>query len=278
MGGEQDIRKMGGLKKALPITHFTFLIGTAAIAGIPPLSGFISKDEILAKVYYGEGSFVFAILCFTAILTAIYMFRLYFLTFAGKFRGTHEQEHHLHESPATMTFPLITLAILSVIGGFLGTPEWMNHILGTEHNLDHYLSLLHNKGIPHPSEFFEYTLLAISVLIVSIIIYMVHNYYIVKGNVPESESEEKGMAKLLSHKYYIDEIYNAVFVKPLELLSDFSHKFLDKSIIDGLVNTVGGGIKEGGKAMRWLQSGKLEYYITGMVVGLILILVFNFLN
>lgn len=277
MGGEQDIRKMGGLKKALPITHLTFLIGTMAIAGIPPLSGFISKDEILAKVFYGGGPFVFALLCITSILTATYMFRLYYLTFAGKFRGTHEQEHHLHESPATMTIPLIVLAVLSVVGGFLGTPSWMNHILGTSHTLDHYLSFLMNKGIQEPSEVFEYTVLLVSIAIVAIIIFMVRNIYVNKQTVPESDADEKGLSKLLSHKYYIDEIYQTLFVKPLEMISDFTHKILDRSLVDGVVNGVGSGVKESGKMLRWLQSGNLEFYITGMVIGLILILVYNFI-
>lgn len=277
MGGEQDIRKMGGLKKALPITHLTFLIGTMAIAGIPPLSGFISKDEILAKVYYGGGSMVFTLLCITSVMTAVYMFRLYFLTFSGKFRGTHEQEHHLHESPASMTIPLVVLAVLSILGGFLGTPAWMNHLLGTSHTLDHYLSFLMNKGIQEPSEIFEYTVLLVSIAVIAIIIYMVRNVYVAKNTIPESDADEKGLSKMLSRKYYIDEIYNTLFVKPLEMISDFTHKVLDRSIVDGLVNSVGGGVKESGKMLRWLQSGNLEFYITGMVIGLILILVYNFI-
>jgi NADH-quinone oxidoreductase subunit L len=278
MGGEQDIRKMGGLKKSLPITHITFLIGTLAIAGIPPLSGFISKDEILAKVYYGTGSLPFILLCITAVLTATYMFRLYFLTFLGDFRGTHDQKHHLHESPKTMTIPLIILAILSVIGGFLGTPEWMNHILGTEHILDKYLSLLHNKGIIHPSEIFEYVVLFVSIIVVAIIWFTVKSFYISKKQLPENDEDEKGFAKLLSKKYYIDEIYNTLFVKPIEAISEFTHNFIDKMLVDGGVNLFGSGVKEGGKTLRWLQSGKLEYYIMGMVVGLLLILVFNFIK
>ncbi len=122
MGGEQDIRNMGGLKKSLPITHITFLMGCLAIAGIPPFSGFFSKDEILTAAY-GRNPVYYVIGVVGAMLTAFYMFRLYATTFLGKFRGTQDQEHHLHESPSAMTIPLIMLAILAVVGGFLGIPE-----------------------------------------------------------------------------------------------------------------------------------------------------------
>ncbi len=157
MSGEQDIRKMGGLKKALPITHLTFLIGTLAIAGCPPLSGFFSKDEILASVYVHSSVF-FIVLAFTSVLTAIYMFRLYFLTFRGSFRGTEEQKHHLHESPFSMTIPLIVLALLAAIGGFLGIPE----VFHAPHKLGDYLGQVINLHVPEASHFFEYSLMILS--------------------------------------------------------------------------------------------------------------------
>jgi NADH-quinone oxidoreductase subunit L len=126
MGGEQDIRNMGGLSKKLKITFITFFIGCIAIAGIPPFSGFFSKDAILLSAYIKSPIF-YGIALFTALLTAFYMFRLLFITFTGKFRGTEEQQHHLHESPFAMTMPLIVLAILSIIGGFVGIPEVISH-------------------------------------------------------------------------------------------------------------------------------------------------------
>src|SRR5688572_11879356 len=126
MGGEQDIRNMGGLSKKLKTTYWTFLIGCIAIAGIPPLSGFFSKDAILLGAYL-KSPVMYGIALFTAMLTAFYMFRLFFITFTGKFRGTHEQEHHLHESPPAMTIPLVILAILSIVGGFIGIPEVIMH-------------------------------------------------------------------------------------------------------------------------------------------------------
>src|SRR3569833_1019631 len=132
MGGEQDIRKMGGLRKAMPVTSLTFFIGCVAIAGIPPFSGFFSKDEILAAAYAKNPVF-YAVGLFTAMLTAFYMFRLFASTFSGLLRGTHEQEHHLHESPSAMTIPLIVLAVLAAVAGFVGIPEALvpnAHVLG----------------------------------------------------------------------------------------------------------------------------------------------------
>ncbi|HEY9196893.1 MAG TPA: NADH-quinone oxidoreductase subunit L, partial [Mucilaginibacter sp.] len=134
MGGEQDMRKMGGLKGKIKITFFTMMIGTIAISGIPPFSGFFSKDEILAHAFEHSTAF-YAIGVFTAMLTSFYMFRMMYLTFYGKFRGTHEQEHHVHESPANMYIPLIVLAVLSIIGGLIGIPE----VMGGHHELAHYL-------------------------------------------------------------------------------------------------------------------------------------------
>ncbi|MCC6599985.1 MAG: NADH-quinone oxidoreductase subunit L, partial [Crocinitomicaceae bacterium] len=137
MGGEQDIRRMGGLKKHLPVTYWTFLIGTLAISGIFPFAGFFSKDQILAHAME-ENLFVFVLLVLASAGTAFYMFRMFYLTFGGKFRGTHEQEHHLHESPKTMTIPLIVLAVLSVLGGFIGFPHAIGENIHLPHWLDHF--------------------------------------------------------------------------------------------------------------------------------------------
>ena len=151
MSGEQDISKMGGLRKKFPVTFFVFLIGTLAISGIPPFAGFFSKDEILARVWI-QHPVLFTVLSVTSIMTAIYMFRLFFLTFFGKFRGTHEQEHHLHESPPVITLPLVVLAVLSTVGGFIGMPE----IFRNTHLLDNYLALIvisRQLIQPEPSHF-----------------------------------------------------------------------------------------------------------------------------
>lgn len=270
MSGEQDIRFMGGLSKKLKITHFTFLLGTLAIAGIPPLAGFFSKDEILAKAYYGNGILVFVLLAVTSVITAIYMFRLYFLTFHGEFRGTEEQKHHLHESPATMTIPLIVLAILSCVGGFLGLSSLFSH----HHFVDEFFGkVLINANIPHPSHFFELVVLIVSVVVLAIIILATRNYYVSKKKLPVAIDEETGLGKVLSRKYYFDEIYNMIFQKPIEWLSDFTHNFIDRKFIDGIVNISGKGVDFCGSYLRRVQSGNVEYYLLAMVLGVISFLV-----
>src|SRR6187431_1815550 len=176
MSGEQDIRKMGGLRKKLPVTFLVFLIGTLAISGVPPFAGFFSKDEILAKTYQ-QSDALFFILSLTSVLTAIYMFRLLFLTFFGNFRGTHDQEHHLHESPPVITVPLIILAILSTLGGFLGLPGVFSehHLFGNY--LDPVLSSPAFAGHIEPSHFFEYMLMGISAAALALIGYMTWQYF-----------------------------------------------------------------------------------------------------
>lgn len=278
MGGEQDIRKMGALKKALPITHATFLIGTLAIAGVPPLAGFFSKDEILAKVYYGHGPVFFTLLCIASVITAIYMFRLYFLTFHGTFRGTKDQAHHLHESPSTMTIPLIVLAFLSICGGFLGTPAWMNHLLGTSSWMEHHLAFLEGPTIMEASSFFEYTVLLVSIIVLLAVYTIMKKRYVTNGLLPESDSEEKGIARLLSHKYFIDEAYDAVIVKPLAALSRMLGNIIDRQVVDGAVNATGQVVTETGKFSRLLQNGFIELYLLAMVFGLVLVFVVQFMH
>ena len=173
MHHEQDIRNMGGLKKKLPITHITFLLGCIAISGIPPFSGFFSKDEILAAAF-AHNKIYWVLGVAGAAMTAFYMFRLYATTFLGTFRGTHDQEHHLHESPKAMTIPLIVLAILSVIGGMVGIPE----LMGGHHELHHFLSpvLVSEKAheIAHNT---EWMLMGVSVAIAAIAILFAVNKF-----------------------------------------------------------------------------------------------------
>jgi NADH-quinone oxidoreductase subunit L len=270
MGGEQDIRLMGGLKNKLKITHITFLLGTLAIAGVPPLAGFFSKDEILAKAFYGNGILVFVLLAITSVITAVYMFRVYFLTFHGEFRGTEDQKHHLHESPATMTIPLVLLAILSCVGGILGLSSLFSH----HHFTTDFLRIvLSNKEIAHPSHTFELIVLVVSVVVLSIIIALTYRNYISKQNIPLAAENETGLAKVLSKKYYFDELYQAIILKPIERLSMFSHQFIDRKIIDGIVNSVGDRILVYGNYLRRIQSGNVEYYLLAMVMGVIAFLV-----
>ncbi len=275
MSGEQDIRRMGGLRKKLPVTYFVFLIGTLAISGIPPFAGFFSKDEILAKAYM-HSDLLFILLSVTSVITAIYMFRLLFLTFFGNFRGTENQKHHLHESPAVITIPLIILAVLSTLGGFLGLPA-----VFTEHHLfGNFLApVLSTAGIAghaEPSHLFEYTLMGISVLALAFIIYMTYERFAKKEIVPSlDESEFKPWYRILYNKYYIDEWYDRIFVRPLYKFGDICYKIFDIKIVDGVVNMVGKGVHRGSEVIRFAQNGTVGFYIFAMVVGIILVLVVN---
>ncbi len=279
MSNEQDMRNMGGLRKKLPVTFLTMLIGTIAISGLPPFAGFFSKDEILAHVYQ-HNKLMWVIGVIGALFTAFYMFRMMFLTFWGSFRGTEDQKHHLHESPVSMTFPLIVLAILSIIGGFIGIP----HALGGHHWLNEYLSpvlVLSKDIIPalsldHSTEFM---LMAISVggVIISIIYAFVK--YVKGAHVPVSDTEERpALAKLSYNKFYLDELYAAIVQRPLDALSGFFYKIVDKAGIDTIVNGFGKASIEASKTLRLLQSGNVGFYIFAMVIGIIAFLVYSYIN
>lgn len=263
MGGEQDITKMGGLNKHMKITGFTFLIGCLAISGIPGLSGFFSKDEILAGTYgvHGYGKVLYGITLFAALLTAFYMFRLYFITFTGKFRGTHEQEHHLHESPAAMTIPLLVLAVLSIIGGYVGVPE----ALGGHHELAAFLSPVVKTAEHHLDHNTEYTLMALSTVLVLVAIFFAWSKY---KNYKE-EAAPTGFGKVLQNKWYVDELYQSIIVKPLLSLSAFFNNVIEKKGIDGLVNGVGKAVHYGSRQLRLLQSGQVGLYVLLMVIGML---------
>lgn len=259
---EQDIRNMGGLKKKLPITHLTFLLGCIAIAGIPPFSGFFSKDEILAAAYAHHPIYwVFGVV--GAAMTAFYMFRLYATTFLGTYRGTAEKASHIHESPKSMTIPLIVLAILSVVGGLVGVPE----ILGGNHQLHHFLSsvLVSEKThhIPHAT---EWMLMGISVTIATIAILFAVNKFSKKPELNDAE----GLGKVLSNKWYVDELYDKVIVNPLNSLATFFKNVIEKSGIDGAVNAVGKFVLYGSRQIRLLQSGQVGTYILFMVLAFVL--------
>jgi NADH-quinone oxidoreductase subunit L len=277
VSGEQDVRKMGGLRKKLPLTFAVFMIGTLAISGIPPLSGFFSKDEILAKVYV-QSPVLFFVLAVSSVLTAVYMFRLLFLTFFGNFRGTQEQEHHIHESPAIMTLPLVALAILSALGGFLGIPTLFseNHLLKSW--LAPALSSPAAMVQTGPSHAFEWTLIGSSLLLLAIIIFYTYRKYVVAASIPSSDTDEMGLVtKTIYNKYYIDELYQIMFVKPLHLLGSFSHRVLDTKVIDGFITFVNKSVLYGSQTLRKIQTGNAGFYVFAMVFGIIAILLFNLL-
>jgi NADH-quinone oxidoreductase subunit L len=274
MSNEQDIRKMGGLKKHIPITHLTFLIGTLAISGIPFLSGFYSKDEIIGHAF-GHNQVVYFALMFSSALTAIYMFRLYFVTFYGQFRGTHDQEHHLHESPSTMTLPLVVLAVLSLIGGLLNLPgvflhkgtHWLSNlyasnVMGLEHGAEH--------GDPNTTLMLMIAAGAMAVVI-AIATYVV---YVKKNSIPKPDSELSGWEKLSANKLYVDEIYNYLFVKPTLWLSEQWSTVFEKEMLYPGVVGVAKFFGKTGELLRKIQTGKTDNYLLWMVSGIIGLIVY----
>ncbi|HWY10008.1 MAG TPA: NADH-quinone oxidoreductase subunit L [Bacteroidia bacterium] len=274
MGGEQDVRKMGGLKGKIKITYITMLLGTIAISGLPPFSGFFSKDEILAHVYE-HSKILWFLGMVTSMLTAFYMFRMLFLTFFGTFRGTHEQEHHLHESPKSMTIPLMVLATLSVVGGVLGLPEFWGQ---TNWIGEHLSPIILHKDPSTLSHETEWTLMGLAVASAAAVIYFAHSMFITNGVLPVAgEDKMKPWQKLVYNKYYVDELYDTVIRKPLDAVSKAFYKFFDLQIIDGIVNGVGAAVKGTGSVVRLLQTGNIGFYVVSMVVGVVLILLFKFI-
>ncbi len=271
MGGEQDMRNMGGLKKQMRITHITFLLGCLAIAGMPPFSGFFSKDEILAAAF-AHNPIIWVGGVVGALLTAFYMFRLYAMTFHGKFRGTHDQEHHLHESPAAITLPLIVLAILAVVGGWIGIPEVLMH---GGHRLETFLEPIfansNQIAVKHElSHATEYALMGVSVggaLIALLFAWKKFSQY------EKVEINETGIGKVMANKWYVDELYDKIILQPLQLLATFFNQVVEKNIVDGLVNGVGKAVNYGSRQIRLLQSGLVGTYILLMVIGMLVLFI-----
>ncbi|MGK6350448.1 NADH-quinone oxidoreductase subunit L [Parapedobacter sp. DT-150] len=279
MSDEQDMRSMGGLKKQLPITYLTMLIGTIAIAGIPPLSGFFSKDEILAHAF-ADSKLLWALGLVGALFTAFYMFRMLFLTFFGRFRGTAEQASHLHESPASMTVPLIILAVLAAVGGFLNVPA----ALGGGHALAEFLAPVFADSVAKTGAFHldhrtEYILMGVSALAAVVMALMAYQRYVAKSNIPVADDVPRGLLARLSYrKFYVDEVYDAVVVRPLNAISVFLYRAMDKVGIDGLVNSLGKTAVESAKGIRLLQSGNVGFYIFMMVIAVVALLAYGIFN
>jgi len=273
MHHEQDIRRMGGLKKYLPVTYMTFLIGVLAISGIPPFAGFFSKDEILASAFE-HNKIVWAVAVIASLLTSFYMFRLLFLTFFGTPRASHDTMHHVHESPKSITFPLIVLAVLSALGGFMGVPE----ALGGSHWLSGFLAPVFAPSkelieAHHLSHSTEYMLMAVIVALTLAFIAYAYSRYVSKGHVPAAEGAiTNGLQNTLYHKYYIDEIYNAIIVRPLYWISGVFDQVVERLGIDGLVNASGKAVVAGSQSARRLQTGSIGFYIFAMVIGIVVIL------
>jgi NADH-quinone oxidoreductase subunit L len=276
--GEQDIRKMGGLRKHIPITFLTFLIGVLAISGIPPFAGFFSKDEILATAFeHSQAIWILAVVA--SLLTSFYMFRLLFLTFFGATRAPESTMSHIHESPGVMTIPLIILAVLSTISGFIGMPE----VFHAPHALNNFLdpvfasstALLKKEPLAHST---EYALMGVIVALTLVMIVIAYMRYVKSGRVPVVEGEKLSpMHNLVYHKYFVDELYSTLVTRPLFWLSSIFDKIFEQLGIDRLVNGFGTAVVSGSKSVRLFQTGSIGMYVLFMVLGVIALLLVTLL-
>jgi NADH-quinone oxidoreductase subunit L len=266
--GEQDMRKMGGLRKAMPITFITMLVSTLAIAGIFPFAGFWSKDEIL-MVAFEHNKALWIIGSVASIMTAFYMFRLMYLTFFRDFRGTEEQKHHLHESPSLITIPLIILAVLATIGGLINLPgsNWLNHYLEP---------ILATKLEHHALGSQEYMLMGIALTGALVGIVWAYFKYIKQAFVPKDDQEISGLALVVYNKFYIDELYHLLIVTPLNSLAG-----LFKSVLEPAIGSLVFGFGKGAYFLsnqgKKLHTGSVGFYLFAFVIGVCAILIYLFI-
>ncbi len=284
LSGEQDMRKMGGLKNKIPITYWTFLIACLAISGIPGLSGFFSKDEILGKTFASGHYFLWALGTITAGLTSFYMFRVLFMTFFGESRVEPETAKHIHESPSSMTVPMIILAVLSVIGGYIGVPK----ILGGSNLIEHFLepsftltglAAFDAEHLFHPvSHGVEYLLMIIAVVVGLAGIYVAYLFYVKNKELPEKLVNNFPLIhKLLYNKWYVDEIYEFLFEKPGHFIGNVLWVVWDELIVDGVVRSVAGIVRGVGYGLRFVQTGSVQFYAVSILLGIIITISY-FLN
>lgn len=269
LSGQQDMRKMGGVKSVMFVTYTTFFIATLAISGIPPFAGFFSKDEILISAFE-HNKVLWAIASVASIFTAFYMFRALYLTFFGEFRGSAEEKHHIHESPRTMTVPLIVLATLSVIGGIIGLPghNWLSSFLAPV--------LPEATGHTHHLGATEYMLMGLAVVGALIGIGIAYSQYIRNRRVPRSDEVKSGFGKMVYNKFYIDEIYDTIVVKPMYKISAF---FTDvfEVLFSSLLSGTGRVTGQLSILVRSVQSGNIGRYLVFFVFGVCIILVYLYL-
>jgi NADH-quinone oxidoreductase subunit L len=277
--GEQDIRKMGGLREKMPVTWYTFLIGTIAIAGLPPLSGFFSKDEILLQAW-SSGWLMWLLAFAGSLMTVFYMFRLLNLTFLRKFRGSAGRERHLHESPPVMTIPLRTLALLAALGGVVNLPA----LFGGSEYLEQFLHPVFT-GVqelasrhPQPSVNTEITLLFVTLTGIVIMIFLAYQRFVNerKGLDPDNV-RRRFIPRLLAHRYYADELYSAIIIRPALWTGRILGSFLENKVIDATVNGMGHLAVRAAGMFRYLQTGHVGFYLFLMTIGIILIIVLNIL-
>jgi NADH-quinone oxidoreductase subunit L len=290
--GEQDIRNMGGLKKYLPVTYWTFLIGSIAIAGVPPLAGFFSKDEILFETAVDGHWILWTIAALTALLTATYMFRLVFLTFHGERRQDapaaahgHGSGSHLHDAPPAMAIALIVLAIGSVAAGWIGIP----HALGGHNQLHAWLepafeapavegavAATEGEAAAESHESLELMLMGVSTLIAVAGIWSAYQVWVKRRSIAENAARELApIHRLLLNKYYVDEIYDAAIVQPIHAVSrEGLWRGFDVKVIDGAVNGAATIVDSSATLLRRLQTGSVRHYAGSLFVGVVAILAY----
>ncbi len=279
LGGEQDMRRMGGLARRLPVTYRTFVVATLALAGIPPLAGFFSKDAILTGVFAAHHTVLFGIGLLTAGLTAFYMFRLVSLTFAGEFRGTPEEAAHIHEAPPSMTVPLVVLAFLSAVAGFLGMPEVFgehaNRIAAFLQPVFPRIGLASAEAPEHAlSAVTEWVLIGASVAFAVVGILVAWNWYARKRGEPAERvaASFPALYRLVVEKFRIDDLYDALFVKPFAWLARMLWKVVDVLIIDGVLNAGAFIVELIGDVLRFLQTGNVRNYALTFLIGIVALL------
>ena len=283
----QDMRNMGGLRKHMPLTFLTFLVATIAIAGIPGFAGFFSKDEILWQAFanplHGDlNMLLWGMGACAALLTAFYMFRLVFMTFFGKCRIKEGAEKHLHESPMVIVIPLIVLALLSIVGGYVGLPKLIGDLVGGIPNyLEHYLEpvfananeyMKDHAHAGHHSHALEWGLMGLSVVIALVGIAVAAMLYLVKPDLPKKfTSAFPALHRAVYNKWYIDELYDFMIVNPCKAMGRFLWKGFDVLVIDGLVNGVAHVVMAFGGVVRYTQTGQIYNYAWTMAFGVVAI-------
>ena len=269
MHGEQDMRKMGALKSKMPITYAVMLTGTLAIAGIFPFAGFFSKDEILFKALTDGHVGYWAIASTAALMTAFYMFRLIFMTFYGEKRW--DPHVHPHESPPVMTIPLIILAILSTVGGFVGIPLIQGWNVFHDFLSPSIAHVAAGHAVHHSSHF-EVIMMLVSMGVALVGIFLAYKMYIKQPELPEKVTERvPGLYDLIYNKYYIDELYDATVVEPIKNGSVMLWKEADTKVIDGVVNGTASFVEKLSAVIRKLETGYVQNYALGILIGVAVI-------
>jgi len=270
---EQDIRRMGGLNKLLPVTYFTFFLANLAIAGVPPFSGFFSKDEILAHTF-ANNKVAWIMLTLTAGITAFYMFRLFFLVFFNEYRGKLDAKS-IHDAPASMAIPLIVLAVLSLVGGFIGLPE----VFHAPHLLADFLQPVLVPGqlmaqfaktshtISHQD---EWLVMGVSVAVSLAGIVVAWAMYLSKKMVPAEQASSNPLLRVFAGKFYLDELYDLIIVKPIGLISSIFSVLVDLLMINLLVEGAGAFSRMTAGLVRFTQNGRVSAYVFSMLVILVI--------